>query len=62
MPDRKTPSKVPAPPIEAIGAPIFLIAPKFVKSAPIRVPSAQQTYAKAKALSTLGNCAKTAIV
>jgi hypothetical protein len=62
MPDRNTPSKVPAPPIEVMGAPISLIAPKFVKSAPMRVPSTPQTYAKAKALSTPGNCATTTIV
>jgi hypothetical protein len=40
----------------------FLIAPKFVTSAPIRVPSTPQMYAKAKVFSTLGNSAKTMIV
>jgi hypothetical protein len=43
IPERKTPSKVPAPPIEAIGAPTCLITPRFVKSAPMRVPSTPHT-------------------
>jgi len=38
MPVRKMPSKVPAPPIEAIGAPSPWIFPRFSRSAPISVP------------------------
>src|SRR5262249_52204660 len=40
MPVRKIPSKVPAPPIEATGAPSPLTLSRLVRSAPIRVPSA----------------------
>jgi len=59
---QKNPIKGPGAPIEAMGAPICLIALKFVKSAPIRVPSTPQMYAKAKAFSPLGNSAKIIIV
>src|SRR5262245_32015920 len=38
IPIRKMPSNVPAPPIEATGAPNPRIAPRLSKSAPIRVP------------------------
>jgi len=38
MPVRKMPSKVPAPPIEAIGALSSPNLPKFMRSAPINVP------------------------
>lgn len=39
IPVRKTPSKVPAPPMLATGAPRSLIFPRFRMSAPISVPS-----------------------
>ena len=38
MPVRKTPSKVPAPPIEATGAPSPRIRSRLSRSAPIKVP------------------------
>src|SRR2546422_6683047 len=38
MPVRNTPSKVPAPPIETIGAPSSAIRSRLRRSAPIRVP------------------------
>jgi hypothetical protein len=38
MPLKKIPSNVPAPPIEAVEIPKFLILDKLAKSAPIRVP------------------------
>ena len=38
MPVRKMPSNVPAPPIEATGAPSPPILSRFIRSAPIRVP------------------------
>ena len=43
MPLRKMPSKVPAPPMLAMGAPSFLIALRFDKSAPISVPRTPAT-------------------
>src|SRR6266851_4275060 len=38
MPVRKMPSNVPAPPIEATGAPRPVILSRFMRSAPISVP------------------------
>jgi hypothetical protein len=38
IPIRKMPSKVPAPPIEATGAPSPRMLPRLSRSAPIRVP------------------------
>ena len=49
MPLRKTPPKVPAPPMLATGAPSFGIACGFARSAPIRVPRTQAAYAIVRA-------------
>jgi len=54
IPERNTPSNVPAPPIEATGAPSPFMTLRFVISAPMRVPSTPLTYANANTL-TLGN-------
>lgn len=43
MPARKIPSNVPAPPMLATGAPSLGMPLKFVRSAPIRVPSVPAT-------------------
>ncbi len=42
-PDRKMPSKVPAPPMEATGAPSARMRGRFSRSAPTRVPSTPPT-------------------
>ncbi len=42
-PDRNTPSNVPAPPMEATGAPSLRIRGKFSRSAPTSVPSTPET-------------------
>lgn len=42
-PVRNTPSKVPAPPIEATGAPRLATRPRLVRSAPMSVPSTPPT-------------------
>jgi len=44
-PARKTPSKVPAPPILTTGAPIFVIPLRLSRSAPTRVPRVPPVYA-----------------
>ncbi len=38
IPLKKIASKVPAPPMEATGAPNLVISPKFMRSAPMRIP------------------------
>ena len=43
MPVRNTPSKVPAPPMLATGAPSFLMMPRLERSAPISVPRTPAT-------------------
>ena len=48
-PVKKIPSNVPAPPMEAIGAPSPRIFPKFKRSAPIKVPKLPATYARGAA-------------
>src|SRR5205823_8930012 len=50
MPVRNTPSKVPAPPMETMGAPSSAILPRLRRSAPIRVPIDPDTYATGGAL------------
>ena len=45
MPLKKTPSKVPAPPILATGAPILEIFHRFSRSAPMSVPRVPATKA-----------------
>ena len=50
IPLRKIASKVPAPPIEATGAPELLRFPIFITSAPMRVPTVPLMYATATAV------------
>ena len=45
MPARKTPAKVPAPPMEAADAPGRRILRRLARSAPASVPSVPATYA-----------------
>jgi len=45
MPLKNTPSKVPAPPMLATGAPSLGIFRRFNRSAPMSVPSVPATYA-----------------
>jgi len=45
MPARKMPSKVPAPPMLATGAPRRLMAWRLLRSAPMRVPRTPEVYA-----------------
>jgi len=50
MPLRKTPSKVPAPPMLAIGAPSFGITLRFDKSAPM-IPNLPQLHPTTRSLN-----------
>src|ERR1700721_167699 len=61
IPVRKMPSKVPAPPIEAIGAPRPLILSRLERSAPISVPIEPPIYASGAAYSRDSRKARIAV-
>ena len=62
IPERKIPSKVPAPPILTIGASSRLIFDRFNKSAPINVPRVPAQYAVIEAIPGERTSARTAAV